>query len=293
VRFYSKDDLLPAMAKKYSLVARYKTHSGAVRMTYRKAMCLFQVAAALAGFSAAISPLAAQNGAPPPPPLTQAVPAPVLQVEPEGARPPVGPPPVVTDVPTPPVVAPTPKPLKKRAATDSLKPGQFVWEPRDSYTGPLKIVVILDIQRMYVFDNDSLVAFSTISSGKKGKETPTGDFTILQKNIDHKSNLYSDAPMPFMQRLTWDGIALHAGRNPGYPASHGCIRLPPSFAKALFGITKMDDRVVVLQDTSKPAPPKIVPPKVVPPKVEPPVEVVPPTVPAVEPVAVVVPAKKG
>jgi lipoprotein-anchoring transpeptidase ErfK/SrfK len=256
-------------------------------MTYRKAICLFQAVIAFVVFSAAISPLAAQNGAPPQPPITQAQPAPVLQVEPESVRPSVGPPPVVTDVPTPPVIAPTVKPPKKRAATDSLKPGQFVWEPRDSYTGPLKIVVILDIQRLYVFDNDSLVAFSTISSGKKGKETPTGDFTILQKNIDHKSNLYSDAPMPFMQRLTWDGIALHAGKNPGFPASHGCIRLPPNFAKALFGITKMDDRVVVLQDTSK-----RVPPKPVPPKVEPPVEVLPPMVP-VEPVAVVAPAKKG
>jgi L,D-transpeptidase catalytic domain len=79
-------------------------------------------------------------------------------------------------------------------------------------------------------------------------------FNILQKNIDHKSNLYSNAPMPYMQRLTWDGIALHAGHNPGYPASHGCIRLPLAFAKALYQVTKMDQPVVVLKDLSTPPP---------------------------------------
>lgn len=156
----------------------------------------------------------------------------------------------------PPVVepepAPQPKTAKKKGTVDSLKPGQFVWEKRDSYEGPLKIVAVLDIQRMYVFQNDKLIGFSTISAGKKGKETPTGYFNILQKNIDHKSNLYSNAPMPFMQRLTWDGIAIHGGHIPGYPASHGCIRLPHEFAKALYGITQMEQEVVVLKDTSTP-----------------------------------------
>ena len=156
----------------------------------------------------------------------------------------------------PPVVepepAPQPKTAKKKGPVDALKPGQFVWEKRDSYEGPLKIVAVLDIQRMYVFQNDKLIGFSTISAGKKGKETPTGYFNILQKNIDHKSNLYSNAPMPFMQRLTWDGIAIHGGHIPGYPASHGCIRLPHEFAKALYGITQMEQEVVVLKDTSTP-----------------------------------------
>ena len=146
---------------------------------------------------------------------------------------------------------PTPKPRKK-GAVDALKPGQFVWVTQAIYEGPMKIVIVLDIQRIYVFQNDKLIGFSTISSGKKGKETPTGFFNILQKNVDHKSNLYSDAPMPFMQRLTWDGIAMHGGYLPGYPASHGCIRLPLAFAKALFGVTRLDQEVFVLQDTATP-----------------------------------------
>ena len=157
------------------------------------------------------------------------------------------------DVPTvtpPPAVAT--RPVKRKGPIDALKPGQFVWERHDAYEGPMKIVAVLDIQRMYVFQNDKLIGFTTISSGKKGKETPTGVFNILQKNVDHKSNLYSNAPMPFMQRLTWDGIAMHGGQLPGYPASHGCIRLPHAFAKALFDVTLMDQEVVVLQDAATP-----------------------------------------
>jgi lipoprotein-anchoring transpeptidase ErfK/SrfK len=158
-------------------------------------------------------------------------------------------------VPETPAIAPTPAPkvVKKKGPVDSLKPGQYVWEQQASYDGPMKIVAVLDIQRIYVFQSDKLIGFSTISSGKKGKETPTGIFNILQKNIDHKSNLYSNAPMPFMQRLTWDGIAMHAGHLPGYPASHGCIRLPRAFAKTLFDVTKMNQEVVVLKDTATPA----------------------------------------
>jgi lipoprotein-anchoring transpeptidase ErfK/SrfK len=179
-------------------------------------------------------------------------------------------------VTVPPIVQKKPV-AKKSAATDSLKPGQFVWENRASKEAQTKIVVVLDIQRLYVFQNGSLVAFSTISSGKKGHATPPGIFTILQKNKDHKSNLYSDAPMPFMQRLTWDGIALHAGHNPGRPASHGCVRLPLSFAKNLFDVTKYGQQVIVMKDldTPPPAPPVIVKP------VEPPIAppVAPPVVP--------------
>lgn len=181
---------------------------------------------------------------------------------------------VAPPVPAP-DTAPAPKPVKKKGPVDSLKPGQFVWEQRDSYDGPLKIVAVLDIQRIYVFQNDKLLGFSTISSGKKGKETPTGIFNILQKNIDHKSNLYSNAPMPYMQRLTWDGIAMHGGHLPGYPASHGCIRLPHPFAKALFGVTQMNQEVVVLKDTSTPV--KRPEPKPVP-------VVDPPVAPVVQPV---------
>lgn len=159
---------------------------------------------------------------------------------------------VVPPVIKPPVIAPAAKPARKKGPVDTLKPGQYVWIPQDRYEGPMKIVIVLDTQRVYVFQNDKLIGFSTISSGKKGKETPIGAFNILQKNIDHKSNLYSNAPMPYMLRLTWDGIALHGGYVPGYPASHGCIRLPLPFAKSLFAVTQLDQEVVVLKDTATP-----------------------------------------
>jgi lipoprotein-anchoring transpeptidase ErfK/SrfK len=207
---------------------------------------------ALALFASAPVGVVAQNAVPAVPTNIPASPA----VVPESAVPaPVVAPPIVK----PPVVAPAPKPVPKKGPVDTLKPGQYVWIPQDRYEGPMKIVVVLDTQRVYVFQNDKLIGFSTISSGKKGKETPIGAFNILQKNIDHKSNLYSNAPMPFMQRLTWDGIAIHGGYVPGYPASHGCIRLPLAFAKSLFAVTKLDQEVVVLKDTSTPVkrnPPK-------------------------------------
>ena len=96
--------------------------------------------------------------------------------------------------------------------------------------------------------SSSVRKVSTVSTGKKGHETPTGVFTILQKNKDHRSNLYDDAPMPYMQRLTWDGIALHSGNLPGYPASHGCVRMPDGFAKRLFAETELGMTVIVSND---------------------------------------------
>lgn len=230
----------------------------------------------------------AQNALPPEVESTvPASPPPLSPVEPEAESPPTQPPQVrPPQVARPAPVAPAPKPVKPKGPVDALKPGQFVWVAQDAYEGPMKIVIVLDIQRIYVFQNDKLIGFSTISSGKKGKETPTGVFNILQKNVDHKSNLYSNAPMPYMQRLTWDGIALHGGHLPGYPASHGCIRLPHAFAKSLYGVTQMAQEVVVLKDTSTPvkrpepepvastppvlpspvtAPPAAVPPAVTPP----------------------------
>ncbi|UWX03523.1 L,D-transpeptidase [Pseudoxanthomonas sp. NC8] len=126
-----------------------------------------------------------------------------------------------------------------------LKPGQFLWHPEIAPSGPVVLVVSLDEQRAYVYRNGIAIGVSTISSGKPGKDTPTGVFTILQKNKDHRSNIYNNAPMPYMQRLTWDGIALHGGALPGYPASHGCVRLPHPFAQKLFAITRNGDTVVV------------------------------------------------
>jgi hypothetical protein len=131
------------------------------------------------------------------------------------------------------------------AGPTDLKPGQFLWHPEISPAGPIVLVVSLDEQRAYVYRNGIAIGLSTISSGKAGHETPTGVFTILQKDKDHKSNLYNSAPMPYMQRLTWDGIALHGGNLPGHPASHGCVRLPQAFAQKLFGETKRGDTVVV------------------------------------------------
>jgi lipoprotein-anchoring transpeptidase ErfK/SrfK len=222
------------------------------RASIRKVQALFLLVIA--------GPALAQ--ASPVPASTQQQPAPktappVLTTEPPANAPLATPPRVVAPSTVPvqtPVKAPVPapKPVKKKGPVDSLKPGQFVWEQQESYEGPMKIVAVLDVQRIYVFQNDKLIGFSTISSGKKGKETPTGVFNILQKNVDHKSNLYSNAPMPYMQRLTWDGIAMHGGHLPGYPASHGCIRLPHAFAKALFGVTQMEQEVIVLKDTSSP-----------------------------------------
>ena len=96
-----------------------------------------------------------------------------------------------------------------------------------------------------MFEGATLLATSPVSTGKKGHETPLGRFHILQKAVHHRSNRYSNAPMPFMQRLTQSGIALHAGHLPGYPASHGCIRLPWGFAKRLYGLTDGGTRVTV------------------------------------------------
>ncbi len=126
-----------------------------------------------------------------------------------------------------------------------LKPGEFIWAPDVVPNGPLVMVISLDEQLAYVYRNGLRIAVSTVSTGRKGRETPTGVFTILQKQKEHHSSLYDDAPMPFMQRLTWDGVALHAGNLPGYPASHGCVRLPYEFARRLFDVTNYGMTVVV------------------------------------------------
>src|SRR3546814_13834782 len=94
---------------------------------------------------------------------------------------------------------------------------------------------------------------ASVSTGMKGHRTTTGEFPVLQKRQWHRSNLYSNAPMPFMQRLTWDGIALHAGHNPGYPASHGCLRLPYDLARRLFGMPQVGTLVSVPSDRLRPA----------------------------------------
>ena len=135
----------------------------------------------------------------------------------------------------------------------TLKPGQYVWAPELSGEGPALVVVNLETQRLVLFRNGVPVAASTVSSGKTGHETPTGVFSILQKNKEHYSKTYNNAPMPNMQRLTSRGIALHAGNLPGYPASHGCVRLPLAFSKLLFGATNLGMTVVITSIPALPA----------------------------------------
>jgi len=131
--------------------------------------------------------------------------------------------------------------------TRQLKNGEFVWAPELSATGPVLLVVNLESQRAVLFRDGVPIGATTVSSGAKGHETPTGVFTILQKNKEHYSKTYNNAPMPNMQRLTWKGVALHAGKLPGYPASHGCIRLPHAFSSLLFGATDLGMTVVITE----------------------------------------------
>ena len=112
--------------------------------------------------------------------------------------------------------------------------------------GPLQIIVSKDLQELKIYDGGVVVATSHVSTGKAGHSTPTGIFSILEKKRTHFSNIYDSAPMPFMQRLTWSGIALHASNSvPSYPASHGCVRLPNAFAKTLFSVTRRGGHVLI------------------------------------------------
>ena len=139
------------------------------------------------------------------------------------------------------------------AKPTGLKPGQFEWHPERSPSGPLAIIVSLTKQRVYVYRNGIQIGVSTCSTGKKDHETPTGVFTILEKEEEHYSNVYDNAAMPMMQRLTWDGIALHAGKLPGYPASHGCVRLPKAFAEKLYAVTQTGMPVIIADATTQPS----------------------------------------
>jgi hypothetical protein len=134
-----------------------------------------------------------------------------------------------------------------------LKNGEFNWFPERSQGGPILIIVSIPDQLVHVYRNGIRVAASTCSTGKPGHRTPTGVFQILQKDKHHKSSTYSNAPMPNMNRLTWSGIALHAGNLPGYPASHGCVRLPMQFSELLFDITRKGMTVVIADESSQPA----------------------------------------
>jgi lipoprotein-anchoring transpeptidase ErfK/SrfK len=126
-----------------------------------------------------------------------------------------------------------------------LPPGEFVWASKIPAEGETRIVVDLVTQMAYAYRGEQLVGASTISSGKKGKVTPLGYWPVLEKKKFHRSRKYDNAPMPFMQRLDEYGIAIHGGANPGYPASHGCVRLPMKFAEKLYALTKIGTQVVI------------------------------------------------
>lgn len=135
----------------------------------------------------------------------------------------------------------------------AVKPGGYRWLSEGPIEGPLYLIISIDRQRMHVYDGDRLIGVASVSTGTAGHGTPQGEFPVLQKREWHRSNLYSNAPMPYMQRLTWSGVALHAGHNPGYPASHGCIRLPHEFARRLFALTQLGTLVRVTGDELRPA----------------------------------------
>src|SRR6266487_1084729 len=137
--------------------------------------------------------------------------------------------------------------------TVTLKPGQYVWEPERAPEGPLLIVASITEQVAYVYRNGIRIARSSVSTGRPGHSTPTGVFTILEKEVHHTSSIYKRAEMPYMERVTWGGIALHAGDLPGYPDSHGCVRLPLEFSKLLFGVTMKGATVIIANTHSAPA----------------------------------------
>ena len=119
--------------------------------------------------------------------------------------------------------------------------------------GPIVITISIESQHLKIYDANGLFAESPVSTGMAGHSTPMGVFSIIQKNKYHRSNIYSNAPMPYMQRITWSGVALHAGVLPGYPASHGCIRMPMNFAMRLWGWTRMGARVIIAPGELSPA----------------------------------------
>jgi len=137
------------------------------------------------------------------------------------------------------------KDMVSELGTRGLKPGQYVWAASIPAKGDTHIVLDLVTQMGYVYRADRLVGATTISTAKTGKVTPLGFWSVLEKRPFYRSKKYDNAPMPFMQRIDSYGIALHGGMNPGYPASHGCVRLPLKFAQKLYGLTSIGSKVVI------------------------------------------------
>lgn len=127
----------------------------------------------------------------------------------------------------------------------SLKPNEYIWDSDKSPTGPVGIIVSLKSQTLYVYRDGKLIARSSVSTGVPSHPTIPGAYTILTKNETYHSKKYDEASMPFMERLTWDGMAIHGGNNPGKPSSHGCIHVPLDFAEKLYGITQTGETVLI------------------------------------------------
>jgi lipoprotein-anchoring transpeptidase ErfK/SrfK len=141
-----------------------------------------------------------------------------------------------------------PKAHKDMLATFSrggLAPGQFVWAATLPAEGESRVVVDRLTQTLYAYQGDVLVGAASVSTASKGRITPLGFWSVLEKKKMHRSRKYDNAPMPFMQMYDEKGLAFHAGANPGYPASHGCVRLPLKFAERLYGMTKLGTKVII------------------------------------------------
>jgi lipoprotein-anchoring transpeptidase ErfK/SrfK len=149
--------------------------------------------------------------------------------------------------------APMAQPRKPKARRPSAKTAATAKETNAKPQGPLIIAVSIEQQKVRVYDTNGLFAESPVSTGMKGHSTPMGVFSVIQKHKMHRSNIYSNAPMPYMQRITWSGVAMHAGVLPGYPASHGCIRMPMAFAVKMWNWTRMGARVIVTPGQITPA----------------------------------------
>lgn len=138
-------------------------------------------------------------------------------------------------------------------ASVSLKPGEFIWRPEAGPDGAVVVITSIPEQLVHVYRGGAEIGVSTCSTGRPGHRTPTGVFTILEKERKHVSSIYKGAQMPNMERLTWTGIALHAGNLPGYPASHGCIRLPAKFSQLLYEVTHLGVVVIIADERTQPA----------------------------------------
>ncbi len=134
----------------------------------------------------------------------------------------------------------------------ALKPGEYTWQPERSPSGAVVVIVSLPEQLMHVYRGGIEIGTSTCSTGKPGHRTPTGVFTILEKEREHVSSIYKGAQMPNMERLTWTGIAIHAGNLPGFPASHGCVRLPLRFSALLYEVTHVGSVVIIADERTQP-----------------------------------------